>query len=223
MKFNPKLHHRQSIRLKGYDYSQSGSYFITICARERECIFGEIKESKTILSHLGQLVEQEWLALPHRFPHIDLDEYVVMPNHFHGIIHIAVGAGLASAQLESAQLASAQIASAQIASAQIASAQIDAPQFKPEQLNPTPSIATLGDIVCAFKSLVFKRHYDLIRNNHLDEVAKCWQRNYWERIIRNHQEYNNIQNYIITNPERWSQDSDNLDRLLSRMTEKQSP
>lgn len=197
MKFNPKLHHRQSIRLKGYDYSQSGSYFITICARERECIFGEIKEGKTILSHLGQLVEQEWLALPHRFPHIDLDEYVVMPNHFHGIIHI-VGAGLASAQLE-------------------------APQFKPEQIDPTPHTSTLGDIVCAFKSLVFKKHYDLIRNNHLDEVAKCWQRNYWERIIRNHQEYNNIQNYIISNPERSSQDSDNLERLLSRMTEKQSP
>lgn len=208
MKFNPKLHHRQSIRLKGYDYSQSGSYFITICARQRECIFGKIKEGKTILSHLGKLVEQEWLALPHRFPHIDLDEYVVMPNHFHGIIHIAVGAGLASAQT---------------ASAQIESAQIEAPQFKPEQLNPAPPISTLGDIVCAFKSLVFKRHYDLIRNNHLDEVAKCWQRNYWERIIRNHQEYNNIQNYIITNPERWSQDSDNLERLLSRMTEKQSP
>ncbi|WP_037325830.1 transposase [Runella zeae] len=202
MKFNPKLHHRQSIRLKGYDYSQSGSYFITICARERECIFGEIKEGKTILSHLGQLVEQEWLALPHRFPHTDLDEYVVMPNHFHGIIHIAVGAGLASA-LESAQL--------------------EAPQFKPEQIGPTPPTSTLGDIVCAFKSLVFKRHYDLIRNNHLDEIAKCWQRNYWERIIRNHQEYNNIQNYIISNPERWSQDSDNLERLLSRMTEKKSP
>ena len=202
MKFNPKLHHRQSIRLKGYDYSQSGSYFITICARERECIFGEIKEGKTILSHLGQLVEQEWLALPHRFPHIDLDEYVVMPNHFHGIIHI-VGAGLASAQ--------------------IASAQIEEPQSTPEQLDTAPHISTLGDIICAFKSLVFKRHYDLIRNNHLDEVAKCWQRNYWERIIRNHQEYNNIQNYIITNPERWSRDSDNLERLLSRMTEKQSP
>lgn len=197
MKFNPKLHHRQSIRLKGYDYSQPGSYFITICARQKECIFGEIKESKTILSHLGQLVEEEWLTLPHRFPQIDLDEYVVMPNHFHGIIYIV--------------------------EARLASAQVEAPQFTPEQLDPAPHISTLGDIICAFKSLVFKRYYDLIRNNHLDEVAKCWQRNYWERIIRNHQEYNNIQHYIITNPERWSQDSDNLERLLSRMTEKPTP
>ncbi|AEI47505.1 transposase [Runella slithyformis] len=184
MKFDPKIHHRNSIRRKDFDYSHWGPYFVTVCARNRECIFGEITDNRSVLNDLGHIIQNEWLALPQRFPEIQLDEYIVMPNHFHGIIC----------------LAEASTASPLIA-----------------EVNSTP---TLGDIICAFKSLVFKRYYDLIRQNNLHEIAKCWQRNYWERIIRNNREFDNIRHYIATNPEKWAEDSDNLDRLLTRMTER---
>jgi len=86
--FNPKIHHRRSIRLKEYDYSQAGLYFITICTHNRERFFGDIDNGKMIFNHAGIMVENEWLKLKKRYPNIDLHEYIVMPNHFHGIIQI---------------------------------------------------------------------------------------------------------------------------------------
>jgi putative transposase len=190
MKFDPKIHHRNSIRRPDFDYSHWGPYFVTICARNRECIFGEITGDQPVLSDLGHIIENEWLALPQRFPEIQLDEYIVMPNHFHGIICLAE-INIASKKMEDTKIKTGV------------------------EVNPT-----LGDIICAFKSLVFKRYYDFVRQNNLHEIAKCWQRNYWERIIRDNREFENIRHYIATNPEKWADDSDNLDRLLSRMTER---
>ena len=88
MKYDPQIHRRRSIRLKGYDYSQSGLYFITICIHNRECLLGEIKQNLINLNPAGEMITQIWQQLPQRFPHIQLDEFVVMPNHFHGIIGI---------------------------------------------------------------------------------------------------------------------------------------
>jgi len=106
---NPQFHSRRSIRLKGYDYSRAGLYFITICVQNRECLFGEIIGSSSvgaalvaalnptpiqsqsmILNDAGRMIESEWLALKKRFAHIELHEYVVMPNHFHAILEIVV-------------------------------------------------------------------------------------------------------------------------------------
>jgi putative transposase len=81
-------YNRHSIRLKDYDYSQAGAYFITICVEQHQCLLGEIKNECSILSDLGQLTEQAWLLLPEHFDRISLDCYIVMPNHFHGIIFI---------------------------------------------------------------------------------------------------------------------------------------
>jgi putative transposase len=90
MTYNPEKHHRRSIRLQGFDYSRSAAYFVTICVQNRECLFGTIPESgeQVILNDAGQMVSAEWLALPTRFPSILLDEFIVMSNHFHGIIYI---------------------------------------------------------------------------------------------------------------------------------------
>ncbi len=77
---------RRSIRLPGYDYTQPGGYFVTLLANNRVPIFGEIMDYSVHLSALGVVLEQEWLYLPHRFGHLELDAYVIMPNHFHGII-----------------------------------------------------------------------------------------------------------------------------------------
>ena len=89
MKYNPAVHKRQSIRLKGYDYSQAGLYFITVCVKNRELLFGKIENNEMILNDAGQLIQTEWGKLPQRFGNIELHEFVVMPNHFHGILEIA--------------------------------------------------------------------------------------------------------------------------------------
>jgi len=88
------IHHRRSIRLKNYDYSQTGYYFVTICTRNRECILGHVVDGEMQLSKIGQLVQIVWNDLLKRFENLDLDRFTVMPNHIHGII-IIVEAGLA--------------------------------------------------------------------------------------------------------------------------------
>jgi len=88
VKYDPDIHHRQSIRLKNYDYSQAGAYFVTICTQNKECLFGEIEVGKMSLNEYGQITTKCWHDLPNHYPHIELDEFVVMPNHTHGIIVI---------------------------------------------------------------------------------------------------------------------------------------
>lgn len=96
MKYNPDMHHRRSIRLRGYDYSLEGAYFITICLNHRRRLFGEVKNGEMWLNEFGQTAYREWEKLPERWPHVELGAFQVMPNHIHGIIIIrdipAVGA-----------------------------------------------------------------------------------------------------------------------------------
>src|SRR5438876_5847110 len=91
MNFNPDIHHRKSIRLKNYNYSQEGAYFVTICTQNRECLFGEIKYGTMILNDAGKMIDIWWKKIFEKYSNIFLDKYVIMPNHFHGIIQI-VGA-----------------------------------------------------------------------------------------------------------------------------------
>ena len=88
MPYDPNRHHRRSIRLKGYDYSQAGAYFITICTQDRACLFGKVVNGEMQLNDAGRMVLAEWNMLPERFPHVVLDAFVVMPNHVHGIVVI---------------------------------------------------------------------------------------------------------------------------------------
>ena len=87
-KYNPQIHHRKSIRLKGYDYSQEGVYFITICSADRKCLFGEIENDEMILNDAGTIANECWLEIPKHFPNAILHEHIVMPNHVHGIIEL---------------------------------------------------------------------------------------------------------------------------------------
>jgi len=86
MPYNPEVHHRQSIRLRDYDYSRAGAYFVTICAWQRECLFGEVVDGGIVLTPNGRIVLDVWGNLFHHYPHVELDQFVVMPNHVHGII-----------------------------------------------------------------------------------------------------------------------------------------
>ena len=92
MKYNPDIHHRKSIRLKGYDYSQKGLYFITICTQHRSHVFGKIEKGKMILNEYGEIAAEEWEKSEEIRNEIELCEYIVMPNHFHGIVRINAGA-----------------------------------------------------------------------------------------------------------------------------------
>jgi putative transposase len=86
MGFNPEKHHRRSTRLRDHDYSQHGTYFITICTKDRRCLLGEIQDGVPLLSPIGRAAERHWFDLPNRFPCVVLDAFVVMPDHIHGIL-----------------------------------------------------------------------------------------------------------------------------------------
>jgi REP element-mobilizing transposase RayT len=93
MKFDPQKHHRRSIRLEEYDYTQPGGYFVTIVTYQRDCLFGEIINEQIQLNEFGRIVDECWREIPHHFPNVELGAYVVMPNHVHGIIVITDGRG----------------------------------------------------------------------------------------------------------------------------------
>ncbi|MDP9311308.1 MAG: hypothetical protein M3R24_10545 [Chloroflexota bacterium] len=88
MKYDPERHHRRSIRLRGYDYSQAGAYFVTLCVQSREWLLGDVVDGRVVLSEAGAIVWRVWEELPRRFPMVELDAFVVMPNHVHGVIVI---------------------------------------------------------------------------------------------------------------------------------------
>jgi REP element-mobilizing transposase RayT len=183
MKFNPKIHHRKSIRLKNYDYSLAGLYFITICTHDRLPIFGNVVDGSMNLSDAGRMVASQWQELINRFPTIVLHENTVMPNHIHGIIEIvgAIPCGCPNG--------------------------IDADEVGTGWAGTRPA-PTIGDMVGAFKSLSTHGYIKNIKqNNWLPLPGKLWQRNYYEHIIRSEAAYLKIAEYIETNPQRWQEDT----------------
>jgi len=188
MPYKPNKHHRRSIRLKGYDYSRAGLYFITICTHHRLCLFGNIENGKMILNDAGRMVQKEWLKLPKRFSNIQLHEYVVMPNHFHSILEITVGATLVVAQNDGVVHRDER--------------------GQPQGIAPTKP-KTIGDMVGAFQSIVTVEYIRGVKQLGWQPFnGKLLQRNYWEHVIRNEQSYQRIAEYIINNPKNW--DSDKL-------------
>jgi putative transposase len=178
---NPDLHHRRSIRLPGYDYTQVGAYVVTICTWERAQLFGEVVDSAMRLNDIGLIVEVCWRAIPDHFPHVLLDRYIVMPNHVHGIILI-VGSPLAGAQ-------------------HAAALQHDRTSTHRRWVMP----GSLGAIVRSFKSAATKRINEY-RNTAGQPV---WQRGYYEHVIRNDKTLDRMRAYIDHNPMRWADDPEN--------------
>lgn len=186
---NPQIHHRRSIRLKGYDYAQAGLYFITICCENRICRFGNIENGEMILNEYGKIAHHEWVKLSERFPNFELDAFQIMPNHIHGIIVLnTVGATLAVAQND--EKTQNDII-----------AQNDENDIR-AGVNPAP---TLFDVVGAYKSLVANGCLEIYKTRN-ETMGKLWQRNYYEHIIRDEQSYQKISNYIINNPVNWAED-----------------
>lgn len=181
-------HHRRSIRLKGYDYSQAGLYFVTICCQDRECLFGAVENDEMILNDAGKIAKQCWLDVPEHFPNVVLHEYVIMPNHVHGIIEIVetvVGANIVGAKNFSPLHSPRQQHSSQ--------------RQQPTE-RPRGTSKTIGSMVRGFKIGVTK----WMRQN--TKTYDVWQRNYYESIIWNEQSYNRISEYIKNNPKNWQLD-----------------
>ena len=184
MKYNPQIHHRRSIRLQDYDYSSEGAYFVTICARHRECLFGEIQNEQMILNEYGKIVEQCWLDLPNHYHNIVLDAYIIMPNHFHGIIFITDNVDNVRAIHELPQHELPQH---------------ELPLQSSQQSSQQRRKMLLPKIIGRFKMNAAKQ-INQIRNT---LGIPVWQRNYYEHIIRNEESLNNIRNYIVNNPSKW--------------------
>jgi REP element-mobilizing transposase RayT len=159
MSHNPEIHKRKSIRLKGYDYSQEGLYFITLCCQNRECLFGQIHNGSMILNDAGKMIENEWLNLENRFPNIELHEFIVMPNHFHGILKI-VGAALVAAQSTQSTLVAAQSTPvrAALVAAQSTQSTLVAAQSTPVRAALVAAQSTQSTLVDAQSTLVDARN-----------------------------------------------------------------
>jgi putative transposase len=184
-KFDPGKHHRRSIRLPNYDYSQPGAYYVTIVTWHRECLFGEVRDKEMVLSRFGLVATQQWEKLPKRFPNTDLGAFVIMPNHMHGIIIIDAGRGTAGNR--------------------------DDLHGEPARRAPTyeqfqnPVKGSIPTMIRSYKSAVSYR-INLIRGT---QDVPVWQRNYYEHIIRNERDLQSKTDYINANPLLWSQDDEN--------------
>jgi REP element-mobilizing transposase RayT len=179
MKFDPEKHHRQSIRLRDYNYSQPGYYFLTICTYKKQCWFGEIKNDQMYINQIGKIVANEWLNTPKIRPNFQLDEWVIMPNHLHGIV--IINERISGLVDEKITLLGAR----------------NAP------LRQEPN--SISSFVAGFKSAVTKQ-INLLRDN---RDIPIWQRNYYESIIRDEQSLLTVQEYILNNPYQWQKDPDN--------------
>jgi REP element-mobilizing transposase RayT len=183
MPTSPDRHHRRSIRLAGYDYSRPGAYFVTICTEDRECLFGEIIAGEMRLNDAGAIALAVWNDLPMHYAHVQLERFVIMPNHVHGIIILTDDVAVVGAGLKPA----------------------------PTQSVPTDAATTgvrrhgLPEIVRAFKTFSARRINELRGT----PGVPVWQRNYYEHVVRTAESLERIRAYIETNPERWAWDREN--------------
>jgi REP element-mobilizing transposase RayT len=179
-KFDPHQHHRRSIRVKGYDYTEPGAYFVTIVTYQRGCLFGEVVHETMMLNDFGRIADECWRAIPEHFPFVELGAHMIMPNHVHGVIAIRdMGQGAID----------------------VGAQHCCAPTPDNHNINVKPG--SLGAIVRSYKSAVSYR----INKEH--NATGIWQRNYYERIIRNADEAHRIHLYIEANPAQWDDDDEN--------------
>jgi putative transposase len=183
MKYDPQIHHRRSIRLKEYDYTQAGAYFITICSYQRGHVFGEIIDGEMKLNPWGEIARDEWFKTAALRSNVELyeDEFVVMPNHIHGIIWLNDEAGTWRRRVTT----------------------------NPTEKFGKPVAGSIPTIIRAYKSAVTYA----INGLENSRGCIVWQRNYYEHVIRNEKEFDLIARYIYYNPCNWQMDQDNLNNL----------
>ncbi|MCP4724807.1 MAG: transposase [bacterium] len=176
--FTNRFPERRSTRLKEYDYSQAGGYFITICTYNRECIFGDINDGEMHLNEFGRVVKKEWVKSQKIRREIQLDEYTIMPNHFHAILHIE----------------NSTDENDSIRANRRSPLRVDTVKMEKK---------SLSSLVAGFKSNV-TIYINKIRQT---PGMHVWQRNFYEHVIRDEEDLNKIRQYILDNPQKWEQDN----------------
>ena len=207
--YNPNIHHRHSIRLKGYDYSQAGLYFITICVQDRKCLFGEIvrvddvrienfqSRQGMILNDAGKIADNCWLEIPKHFPNAVLHEHIIMPNHVHGIIELKRVDPLRN-QITNNVGTRHVVSLPDNTENPVRTSHV---MSQPQNQFSHPIPGSVSVIVQQYKSSV-KR---ICNKNDFSHFR--WQSRFYEHIIRNEQSYEHIADYIINNPKNWKEDN----------------
>lgn len=228
MTYHPNQHHRRSIRLKAFDYAQAGAHFVTVVTDDRACLFGRVIDGSVRLSDGGLAAQACWLAIPAHYPFVQLDAFVVMPNHVHGVIVITSHGTCVGTDRDGPNVPMGADAAgprdaggardrhgpndppgghhsvggtndAAGANASVVGANDYSPL--PRRSFRSPS-KTVGSVVRGFKIGVtkwFRAHTD---------VQRVWQRNYHEHVIRDEASWRRIRDYIAANPARWTTDAD---------------
>jgi REP element-mobilizing transposase RayT len=233
-RYNPHIHHRKSIRLKGYDYARAGLYFITICCHERERLFGEVVNGRMELNAAGKTADECWKEIPAHFPHVILHEHIIMPNHVHGIIELQninhVGAKNISPHADREMNAPHEMApnvnddsyTNNISVSNTGAKNIshhfnegmDAPDNGDSAINNI-SVSNTGAKNFSPLRSPSKTVGSVVRGFKIGvtkwmrentNVHTVWQRNYFEHNIRDEQSYHIISNYIKSNPSKWEED-----------------
>ena len=220
MKYDPDIHHRRSIRLRKFDYSSAGAYFVTTCAQGRECLFGEVVNEAIILSSPGHMVSDWWLKLPGKFPGVALDEYMIMPNHFHGIICIVGAATCGRPGFDFTAPCGCQSTTGQphgdcpydvsTPGHPHGGEKSGHPHGGRESGHPHGGAPTLGDVMDWFKTMTTNAYIRGVKQSDWTPFyGRLWQRNYYERVIRDERELDAARKYIAENPIKWDQDKEN--------------
>jgi len=185
MKFDPKIHHRRSIRLKAFDYTKNGAYYITIVTYQRGALFGEVVNGEMQLNELGRIAHDEWFKTAELRPYVRLfeEDFVVMPNHVHGIVWIENDVD-----------------------AVVGAWRRHAPTNDNIEKFGKPVAHSIPTIVRAYKSAVTYA-INALQNQ---RGAVLWQRNYYEHIVRDDKDYQAKRDYVLSNPMNWDQDDENI-------------
>jgi putative transposase len=182
-----RFNSRKSPRLQGFDYRSPGAYFVTICAFGRECIFGRIDHAEMVENDIGQIVSSAWTKIPDHHPHVELDAFIVMPNHIHGIV-----------LLQDTLTSNPSVGTRPAVSK----------QNIPESFGQ-PVADSLGTVIRSFKSST-TREINLLRGT---PGCTVWQSRYYDHIVRSEAELDRIRQYIANNAAQWHKDDNNPDHV----------
>ena len=183
---------REINRLKQYDYSQAGYYFVTICIQGRVCLLGDIVNDHMILNNAGKMIENSWRQVPDYYDGVEIDSCQIMPNHLHGIIILV---DTASRQTNVGT----------------------GPRACPGQPQGVVPTMSLSDVIGRFKSFTTNRYIDGIKHHQWPPFdKKLWQRSFYDHVIRNNEDLNRVREYIRNNPLKWALDKDNPDNWAER-------
>ena len=172
-----KLPTRRSLRLRGFDYAQPGAYFVTVVVQNRWPLFGEVIGEEMRLNGAGRMIQRIWESLPSRFPPLDIDEFIVMPNHVHGIV--VMDPAIRAEQVDSQSSAGA----------------------------PREDVVTLSNVLSTFKSLTTVDYARGVKAKKWRPFRRrLWQRSYYDHVVRNEESLTLIREYIAGNPTMWSLD-----------------